>query len=52
MRHTNLATATDTNSDTGFNPTWHTIDDTMENIDRATLQAVGQTVLQVIYNEK
>ena len=42
----------DTNSDTGFNPTWHTIDDTMENIDRATLQAVGQTVLQVIYNEK
>ena len=42
----------DTNSYTGFNPTWHTIDDTMENIDRATLQAVGQTVLQVIYNEK
>lgn len=42
----------DTNSDTGFNPTWHTINDTMENIDRATLQAVGQTVLQVIYNEK
>lgn len=42
----------DSNSDTGFNPTWHTIDDTIENIDRATLQAVGQTVLQVIYNEK
>lgn len=42
----------DINSDTGFNPTWHTVNDTMENIDRATLQAVGQTVLQVIYNEK
>ena len=42
----------DTNSNTGFNPTWHTIDDNMDNIDRATLQAVGQTVLQVIYNEK
>ena len=42
----------DADSDTGFNPTWHTIDDNMENIDRATLQAVGQTVLQVIYNEK
>lgn len=42
----------DINSNTGFNPTWHTIDDTMDNIDRTTLQAVGQTVLQVIYNEK
>ena len=38
--------------DTGFAPTWHTMDDTMEHIDPAVLRAVGQTVLQVIYNEK
>jgi hypothetical protein len=38
--------------ETGFAPTWHTMDDTMENIDPAVLRAVGQTVLQVIYNEK
>ena len=38
--------------ETGFAPTWHTMDDTMENIDPTVLSAVGQTVLQVIYNEK
>lgn len=38
--------------DTGFAPTWHTMDDTMDNIDPAVLRAVGQTVLQVIYNER
>lgn len=37
--------------DTGFGDFWHTTNDTMEQIDRATLQAVGQTLLQVIYNE-
>lgn len=42
----------DPNSDTGFNPTWHTVKDNMEYIDKATLQAVGQTVMTVIYNEK
>lgn len=42
----------DTQEDTGFNPTWHTLDDNMEHIDKATLQAVGQTVMGVIYNEK
>ena len=36
----------------GFTPTWHTINDNMEHIDRNTLKAVGQTVLEVIYNEK
>ncbi len=36
---------------TGFPPYWHTLDDTMENIDRATLKAVGQTVLTVIYED-
>lgn len=40
------------NTGTGFNPTWHTLDDKLENIDKATLQAVGQTVMQVIYNEQ
>ena len=35
-----------------FGDTWHTINDNMQLIDRNTLQAVGQTVLEVIYNEK
>ena len=35
-----------------FGPTWHTVNDTMENIDRSTLKAVGQTVIQVLYSEK
>lgn len=35
---------------TGFGVYWHTQDDTMENIDRETLKAVGETVLTVIYN--
>lgn len=35
----------------GFNPTWHTHADNIENIDRETLRAVGQTLLQLIYNE-
>lgn len=39
-------------ADNSFGDFWHTVNDTMENIDRATLKAVGQTVLQVIYNEK
>ena len=34
-----------------FGPTWHTINDTMENIDRNTLKAVGQTVIQVLFSE-
>ena len=35
-----------------FGPTWHTINDDMEHIDKNTLQAVGQTLIQVIYSEK
>lgn len=35
----------------GFGPTWHTVNDDMEHIDKNVLKAVGQTVLQVIYNE-
>jgi hypothetical protein len=30
---------------------WHTNDDTMEHIDSKTLKAVGQTLMQVIYQE-
>ena len=41
---------TDPESDNGFGPHWHTQNDTMDNIDRETLKAVGQTVLQVVYN--
>ena len=35
-----------------FSPTWHTVDDDLDNIDRSSLKAAGQTVLNVIYNEK
>lgn len=37
--------------DTGFPAYWHTVGDTMENIDPLTLKAVGQTVLTVVYEE-
>ena len=41
-----------TNIGTGsFFPAWHTAQDDMSNIDRGTLKAVGQTLLQVVYNE-
>ena len=39
-------------SQTSFGHYWHTHNDTMENIDRETLKAVGQTVMEVIYREK
>lgn len=42
----------DPNNGFSFRPYWHTLNDTMENIDRETLTAVGQTVMAVIYNEK
>lgn len=35
-----------------FGPTWHTVNDTMDNIDRNILKAVGQTVVQVLFSEK
>lgn len=34
-----------------FGSYWHTHNDTMENIDRETLKAVGQTLLEVIYKK-
>lgn len=40
------------NATTGtFPPTWHTTEDTIDNIDPASLEAVGQTVLNLIYSE-
>ncbi|MCC5946410.1 MAG: M28 family peptidase [Bernardetiaceae bacterium] len=38
-------------NDNYFGSYWHTHDDNMDIIDKRTLKAVGQTVLQVIYNE-
>ena len=35
----------------GFGPTWHTINDDMQHLDPAVLQAVGQTMVQVIWSE-
>lgn len=35
----------------GFPPTWHTLDDNMDHIDRSTLKAVGEVMLDVIYSE-
>ncbi len=34
-----------------FGPTWHTVQDTPENIDPEVLHAVGQTLIQLIYND-
>lgn len=35
--------------DSGFCPTWHTMSDNMDNIDRETLRAVGESLLHFIY---
>lgn len=42
----------DPNTKNGFGSYWHTINDTMENIDTKTLNAVGTTLMHVIYTEK
>lgn len=34
-----------------FGPTWHTVNDTMDHISKETLKAVGQTLIQVIYQK-
>ena len=41
-----------TDGPSSFGPTWHTMQDTPENIDVNVLQAVGQTLAQLLYNEK
>lgn len=38
-------------SGSGFGAYWHTTNDTMENIDKNTLLAVGTTLLNVVYTE-
>ena len=38
--------------ESSFGPTWHTVNDDMQHIDRNTLRAVGQTLVQVIFSEK
>lgn len=38
-------------SGTGFNPTWHTLEDNLQNIDRNTLQKVGEVLLHTLRNE-
>lgn len=35
-----------------FGDFWHTVNDDMSGIDKKTLQAVGHTLMEVIYNEK
>jgi hypothetical protein len=42
----------DPETETNFGYYWHTHDDTMKNIDKNTLKAVGQTIMEVIYTEK
>lgn len=39
-------------SESSFGPTWHTLQDNIENIDAETLRQVGQVLMEVIYNEK
>ena len=41
-----------TDGPSSFGPTWHTVNDTPENIDVNVLEAVGQTLTQLIYNEE
>ena len=36
----------------GFPRTWHTLDDNIKNINKETLKAVGQTMLEVIWTEQ
>lgn len=38
-------------SPTGFGAHWHTLQDNMDIIDRSTLKAVGQTLVQYLYTE-
>jgi len=41
----------DYSNERGFPETWHTVNDTPENIDPNTLEMVGKTVTKVIYSE-
>jgi Peptidase family M28 len=39
-------------SNTGFGSYWHTIGDTMDKVDKNTLNAVGATLMHVVYSEQ
>lgn len=39
-------------SEKGFNPTWHTLDDNIDNIDPSTIEAVGDVITKIIYRNK
>ena len=41
----------DPSTKTNFNKHWHTHADNMDNVNKQTLKAVGQTVLNIIYSE-
>jgi len=41
----------DPNSGSGFGTYWHTTHDTMDNVDKNTLNAVGTTLMHVVYME-
>jgi len=41
----------DASTESNFYEHWHTHNDNLDNIDKNTLKAVGQTVMQVVYNE-
>ena len=36
----------------GFPSTWHTLDDNLQHINKPTLKAVGQTMLEVVWTIK
>lgn len=42
----------DSQTESSFGSYWHTHQDTMDNVDKGTLNAVGSVVLGVVYNEK
>jgi len=42
----------DPNTRSGFGDYWHTTKDNMDIIDKSTLKAVGQTLMELVYTEK
>lgn len=54
MKHTKIPVIDiidfDASTDSHFGKYWHTHDDNMDAIDRKTLKAVGQTLVNVLYN--
>jgi hypothetical protein len=42
----------DPNTTSGFGDYWHTLGDNIDSVSKKTLEAVGQTILYVLYHEK